>query len=120
MSRGFLIAARVLGILSIAFISVFALDVFEAGLSPEVMLALLMHLLPSFVLAAALALGWNRPWLGAALFGATAVLPFVLLGNPPAVNLMLAAPFAATTLCFLLSAWSRARQPPARRASGCG
>lgn len=60
---------RVMGILFILFISLFALDVFEADLSfGKVLLALLMHLLPSIAMTIALILSWRWEWMGAVGF----------------------------------------------------
>lgn len=62
-------APRILCIAFALFLSIFALDVFTLPLSPaEKALALLMHLVPSFVVVAALALVWRREWIGAVLF----------------------------------------------------
>jgi hypothetical protein len=66
---------RVLSIAFIAFLSLFALDVFEEhlGFWPTV-LALTMHLIPVFVLIAALILAWRWEWIGAALYATAGVL----------------------------------------------
>lgn len=56
---------RVLAILFIAFISVFALDVFG---EPQWFLALIMHLIPSFILAVLTVLAWKRPFIGGICF----------------------------------------------------
>jgi hypothetical protein len=62
---------RALSILFIAFLSLFALDVFDAHHGfLQTMLALSMHLIPSFILIAALILAWRWEWIGAALYGA--------------------------------------------------
>lgn len=68
-------APRILTIVFIAFLSVFALDVFDEhlGLWPTA-LALLMHSLPSIVLIAALILAWRREWIGAMLYAAAGLL----------------------------------------------
>ena len=65
--RGFLFwTPRVLGILFILFVSLFALDIFEMGLGFwGTILGLFMHLLPSIVMTIALVLGWRREWIGA-------------------------------------------------------
>ncbi len=68
-------APRVLSIIFIAFLSLFALDVFDghAGLW-QTLLALAMHLIPCFVLIVALILAWRWEWIGAALYGAAGLL----------------------------------------------
>jgi hypothetical protein len=66
---------RVLSIGFLAFLSLFALDVFDEhlGFWPTV-LALVMHLIPVFVLAVALVLAWRWEWIGAALYTAAGLL----------------------------------------------
>jgi hypothetical protein len=60
---------RILCILFAIFISLFALDVFDqdAGLG-ETILALLIHLIPTYVVLIVLALAWRRAWIGAIAF----------------------------------------------------
>ncbi len=66
---------RALSIAFIAFLSLFALDVFEGNLGFwRTALALIMHLIPVFVLIAALILAWRWEWIGAALYGAAGLL----------------------------------------------
>ena len=64
-------APRILAMLYIAFLSIFALDVFreEHGFW-RIVAALSIHLVPAFVLIAALILAWRWEWIGAALFAA--------------------------------------------------
>ncbi len=60
---------RVLGILLAVFLSIFALDVFGAGYSfCETIAALVMHLLPTGIVLAVLAIAWRWEWVGAVLF----------------------------------------------------
>ena len=59
---------RVLSILFILFISMFALDVFDGTQFPLVLLALFMHLIPSFVLIAILVVAWKWEWVGGIAF----------------------------------------------------
>lgn len=96
-------APRILSIAFILFISLFALDVFNEGYSPwNTLLALLIHLIPTFLLAAALALAWRWEWIGAVLFlgfgawyvanGLRGSIPwawYVLVAGPPALVGML-------------------------------
>lgn len=61
--------ARSLAILFILFISIFALDVFGEGYSWwETIVALFMHLIPSFLLIIASIVAWNKPALGGVWF----------------------------------------------------
>src|SRR5262249_53398337 len=56
---------RVLCLLFAAFISLFALDVFgESRGFWQTALALAMHLIPTFILLAVLALSWRWEWIG--------------------------------------------------------
>jgi len=60
---------HVLGLLFALFLSLFALDVFGAGYTVwETILALLIHLIPTFVLLIALLLAWRWQWVGAVVF----------------------------------------------------
>ena len=68
-------APRVLTIVFIAFVSLFALDVFEEGRGFwKTLVALAMHLIPSFVMVGILVLSWRWEWVGAALYTALAGL----------------------------------------------
>jgi len=64
LNRILLCTPRLLGILFIAFISLFALDVFSEYKGWEVILALLMHLRWSIILLIALILAWRCEWIG--------------------------------------------------------
>jgi hypothetical protein len=68
-------APRVLAMVYIAFLSMFALDVFgeEHGFW-RILGALSIHLIPSFVLIVGLILAWRWEWIGAALYAAAGVL----------------------------------------------
>lgn len=66
---------RVLSIVFIAFLSLFSLDVFDERLGFwGTVLALAIHLIPVFVLIAALILAWRWEWIGATLYGAAGLL----------------------------------------------
>ncbi len=72
-------APRVAGILIILFVSLFALDVFEEGLSIWEMLGgFLMHMLPSIGMIIFLVFAWRREWLGFWFFLAAAVFFLVI------------------------------------------
>ncbi|MEY2818713.1 MAG: hypothetical protein RL275_2176 [Chloroflexota bacterium] len=60
---------RISGILFILFISLFALDIFDAQLGFwGTIVGLFMHLIPSMLLAIAVFIAWKREWFGALLF----------------------------------------------------
>lgn len=71
---------RILSLLFVGFISLFALDVFGEYRGWELILALFMHLLPSFVLLVAIALAWKYDILGAIVFCGFAVLYIIWAG----------------------------------------
>lgn len=74
-ARALFWAPRALSIAFIAFLSVFALDVFQTGQGFwQTLTALLVHLIPSFALTAALILAWRWEWIGAAFFAGAASL----------------------------------------------
>lgn len=87
-------APRVLTIVFIAFLSLFALDVFDGHLGFwQTVLALTMHLIPVFVLIAALILAWRWEWIGAVLYAAAGLLyvTWVVSASrpiPPAVRVI--------------------------------
>lgn len=60
---------RILGILFAIFISLFALDVFSEGYGFwEAILALLIHLVPTYLVVMVLIIAWRWEWIGAVLF----------------------------------------------------
>ena len=103
-------APRIAGILAIGFLSLFALDAF-GGPSPwhQQLLGFLIHMAPSFLLIALLALAWRFERIGGSLFVVAGLLPVFLLSNPLWVNLILGGPFILTGLLFWISALTRAR-----------
>src|ERR1035438_6226099 len=76
LSKGTLFwTPRALAIAYIAFISLFALDVFGEGRGFwEILLRLTMHLVPTFVLIVALLLAWRWEWVGATLYAGAGML----------------------------------------------
>lgn len=94
--------SRLLGIVFVLFLGVFALDVFEPGAAPlEMVGAFLMHMLPALVLLGLVGLAWSRPLVGAAAymgFGVIYLLRFggqfdwtvylLLAGLPVAIGLL--------------------------------
>jgi hypothetical protein len=74
MKRVLFWTPRILCILFAVFLSLFALDVFGEGLGFwESMLALLIHLVPVYIVVIVLVVAWRWEWVGAVLFTALAV-----------------------------------------------
>jgi hypothetical protein len=74
IKRVFFWTPRILCILFAVFLSLFAFDVFGEGLSVgETILALLMHLVPLYIVVIVLVIAWRWEWVGAILFNALAV-----------------------------------------------
>jgi hypothetical protein len=60
---------RIIGILAILFVSLFALDAFQPNLSIWQQIGdFLMHLIPSFILAALLIIAWKWELIGGIMF----------------------------------------------------
>lgn len=56
-------------ILYALFLGAFAFDVFQEDLPPgRMIVALLIHLIPAFLVLLVLAVSWGREWVGAVLF----------------------------------------------------
>ena len=73
---------RVISILFTVFISLFAMDVFgEVYGFWETILALLIHLVPVYILVIVLLLSWRWPWIGAVLYFGLAILYVILSGG---------------------------------------
>lgn len=69
---------RILSMAFVAFLSLFAMDVFEenVGFWPTLQ-ALVIHLIPTLVLIVALILAWRREWIGVVVYAAVGVLYLV-------------------------------------------
>jgi hypothetical protein len=95
---------RVLSILFVLFISLFALDVFNEGLGFwQTLLALLIHLIPTGLVIVAIVLAWYREWIGAVLFIAGGL--WYLFANLRHVSwiLTISGPMLLIGILFLLS-----------------
>lgn len=106
-------APRLLAILYLAFISLFALDVFNhANSLRQTLTALAIHLIPTAIGALVLALAWRWEWLGAAIFALAAFLYAASNLNHPSWIAVISAPLLLVAGLFLL-AWLH-RPHPAR------
>ena len=74
--------ARVLTIVFAAFITMFAADVFSEGYGFwQTVLALIMHLIPTFLVVVLLLLSWRYEWIGGIAFCALAVVYAIVAIN---------------------------------------
>ncbi len=71
---------RILSLLFVGFLSLFALDVFTGPVSIAMILGFLVHLLPSFALLVLAILAWRYPLVGAVAFIAFAFAYVLLAG----------------------------------------
>ncbi len=75
---------RILGILAIAFISIFALDAFDPKLTLwQQLVAFAIHLVPSFILLVILIIAWKKEFIGGLIFLVIALLfsPVIFVHN---------------------------------------
>jgi len=94
-------APRVLCILFALFLSVFALDVFSESYSVgETILALFMHLIPTFVVVITLIVAWRWELIGAILFIAAALFLLISSGGE---SWFISMPLILVGALFLLS-----------------
>lgn len=71
----FLLAARIISILFICFISLFALDIFDMQLGiGGTILGIFMHLIPSIILGVLVYFSWKKPQIGFYGFSALALI----------------------------------------------
>lgn len=106
---------RIICILTILFVSMFALDAFQPDLSIwEQIAAFFMHLIPSFILTAILIIAWKWELIGGIIFILIGIglSPFVFSHNYSMNNsiwmslgiiLTITIPFALVGVLFVLS-----------------
>jgi len=99
-------APRTICIVFTVLISFFAIDVFgESKGIWETILALLMHLIPTFILVVILVITWRREWIGGILFIALGFLYIInMWGQFPLMTyIVVAGPLIITGILFLLN-----------------
>ncbi len=99
---------RALCVVVALFLSIFALDVFEEGRGFwGTAVALLMHLVPSFLVLLTLAMSWRREWVGGVLSFVLAAVWVVFAWGKPFFGvtsfLLIAGPLLLTGSLFLLN-----------------
>jgi len=115
---------RILCILAILFVSLFALDAFEPGNPPgKQMLDFVIHLIPSLILIVFLIVAWKWELAGGIIFILLGVgfSPFIFLlnyhrnhsiGMSLGIIAVITIPFIIIGLLFLLSRKMKKNQPP--------
>ena len=109
------LAPRILCIIFAAFLAIFALDVFtENNGFWQTVVALLMHLVPSFLILVVLAISWRWEWVGAVVFAALGVLYVVMAWGrfPMSVYFIISGPLFVIAGLFLVNWVSREKPPP--------
>ena len=109
-------APRILAVLFAIFLGTFALDVFaEPRGFWRTLGALLLHLVPTFLVLLAVLVAWWREWIGAVLFIGLAVLYVALTWGrfPLSTYLSIAGPLTLLGLLFLAE-WIHRNQHAAR------
>jgi len=105
-------APRILTILFALFLSVFALDVFEGKKAfLETLAALVLHLVPTFLVVVLLVLAWRWELIGVVAFAGLAIAYVGFLwGRFPWVNYAaISGPLLLVSVLFLLSWRQRVR-----------
>jgi len=117
---------RILCILAILFISMFAADAFSHGLSlGQQLLAFFMHMIPSFILTIFLIIAWKYEFSGGIIFILTGLglSPWVFMHNYAmnhsiAMSLGIIAvinlPFVLTGVLFIINHYMKHRDPAKR------
>jgi hypothetical protein len=99
---------RALAIALALFLSVFALDVFEEGLSGgQIAVHLFIHLIPSFVILAVLAVAWRFERMGAFLYLVLALFSLWFFRANGSGQAITAGPLFVLSALFLWSAHHR-------------
>lgn len=94
---------RILGILAIVFISLFALDSFNPNLTIwQQMTGFLIHLIPSFILLGLLIIAWKWEYVGGIIFTiiGLALSPFVFIKNYEMNHSIWTSAFIVLTITF--------------------
>ena len=97
---------RIICIVFAVFISIFALDVFEEGYGFwKTILALLIHLIPTWIIVIVLVVSWHREWVGGILFIVFGVLYIAWAWGrfPWGVYLAISGPMFLVGVLFLIN-----------------
>ena len=97
---------RILTIVFILFLALFAFDVFEGDQSiGKKLLGFLIHLTPNFVLILILIISWKHEWVGTIAFAAAGIAYVVMFSGrfPFATYLIISGPLFLISVLFMLN-----------------
>jgi hypothetical protein len=100
--------ARVSGILVAVFLGLFALDAFDGRSFVAALPAFAIHLIPSFLVLAVVAVAWKLEWVGAIAFLGLAVAYAVMVRGRVDWVAVISGPLALVGVLFL-AAWRHHR-----------
>jgi len=107
---------RVLTIAFVAFLGLFALDVFNEGYSGwRLLLALVMHLKWPAIVVAVLVLAWRWEWIGTVLFTFLGLYYWLTMGRHASWVVVISGPLFLIAALFLINWLQRARLHPEPR-----
>jgi hypothetical protein len=106
---------RILGIASALFLAVFALDVFAEGYDfGELLIALFMHLIPSFIILLFIGIAWRWERIGGVLLIMLGLFFIWFFWHPSRwlSYLVISGPLFLTGALFLINDWITRGQDP--------
>ncbi|NBO70329.1 MAG: hypothetical protein EBU66_05020 [Bacteroidetes bacterium] len=117
----FRLLARIISILAIAFVSLFAMDAFGHGTWWEQLQDFFMHMIPTFILIGILAIAWRWELIGGIIYIVIGlVLAPIIFKHNLAMNhdilkslwviLIINAPFIAAGTLFVISDYQQKKQ----------
>ncbi len=91
---------RILGIILILFVMMFSLDIFDMGLTAgEIIIGLLMHNIPAYILTAILIISWKNEMFGGIIFMISGLICLFVLSW----SLILCLPIFLISILFFVS-----------------
>jgi hypothetical protein len=94
---------RLAGLVVAGFLALFALDAFDGRSLTETLPAFAMHLIPSLIVLAVVALAWRFEWFGATAFIILAVLYAIMVRGRLDWIVAISGPLVIVAVLFLVS-----------------
>ena len=119
MKQFWFYAPRILSLLFVAFLSLFALDAFQSPFEWQMIIGFLIHLIPSMVLLIALVIAWKYELVGVVIFIVFAVLYVLGAGfdRPWQWYAFIAGPAFIVGVLYLVS-WLLKRKEESKQVEG--